>query len=514
MLERIPPDQLGPLVRVAIRRIQKRQTEAAPDVATMKPAAAQVTGTPLLGHAHPRIAPPMPEADLSAFHEACRLLGIVPLPWQDVAAHYLEARDPDGRRTFRDVVLLVARQNGKTEQIKPYIVRCLKAGLSVLHIAQNRDLPRDMFGAVAEGLSDSPELFPTRRGRTIWPRHGSGQEEIKLRNGGVYRIAASNRGGARGRSVDVLIIDETRELVDDDVMAAAKPTQTAADDPVTIYLSNAGDDDSVVLNGLRERARSGEDPRLAWLEWSAAPERAADDREGWAEANPSLGHFPNMLNELEAAYLASRLEGKTAHFETEHLCRWVPTMRESLVPADLWERCADAALPEPQRPVMAVSMDPDGRRASAAVAWRQPDGSIALRLELEATGDPIDTDKLGAYLRDRAKVLHVTETGFDPMTDAALARYLPRVESVVGTKYANACARFVSAVESGTLRWADAEAVTGDLLYTARKENDERGSFEAIRGKDDRPITAALAAIRAVWLASKPPVRHRITGGF
>ena len=44
---------------------------------------------------------------------------------------------------------------------------------------------------------------------------------------------------------------------------------TASADPQLVYLSNAGTDESVVLNHVRDRA--ADDPRLAYLEWSAAP---------------------------------------------------------------------------------------------------------------------------------------------------------------------------------------------------------------------------------------------------
>jgi hypothetical protein len=37
------------------------------------------------------------------------------------------------------------------------------------------------------------------------------------------------------------------------------------------------------------------------------------------------------------------------------------------------------------------------------------------------------------------------------------------------------------------------------------KPHDQSGSFQAVRSDDDRPITAALAAIRAVELAANPP---------
>jgi hypothetical protein len=463
----------------------------------------------LTGSPTPRLAPPVPaRSDVPGLIAVAEGMGIRLMPWQESAARYLTATTKDGRRLHREVCIVVARQNGKTALLKPYIVQALRAGLRVLHIAQTRELPREMFGTIADALSAEPELFPIRRGKVIWPRYGSGQEEIVLRNGGSYRIAASNRGGARGRSVDRLLFDELREMVDWDALSAAEPTLTMSQDPQTVYLSNAGTDESVVLNAIRARGLSHQDPGLAYLEWSAAPDREPDDREGWVEANPALGHFPQVLRELERSYTARRAEGQMGMFETERLCRWLKTMREPFLDLAAWARCR-AELTAPVHPSMAVSMDPSGKRASCAIAWRQPDGTIALRLLFDVPGDPIDTDLLGKDLRAAADRLHILTVGLDPMTDTALGSHFRKVEPIAGPKYANASARFVAVVEAGRLRWEDCAAVTDDLTWTARKEHNEKGAFEAVRGNDARPITATLAAIRAVWLASsaRPPGR-------
>ena len=73
-----------------------------------------------------------------------------------------------------------------------------------------------------------------------------------------------------------------------------------------------------------------------------------------------------------------------------------------------------------------------------------------------------------------------------------------------GGEFANASSQFANIVTAGKLRWSDADPVTDDLTWTASKPNGE-GAYHAVRASDDRPITASLAAIRAVWLASGPP---------
>lgn len=461
--------------------------------------------SPLLGRPTPRIAPPVPaKSEVPSLVAVAEGMGIRLMPWQETAARYLTALGPDGGRLYREVAIVVARQNGKTALMKPHIIRALRSGRRVLHIAQTRELPREMFGIIADALSQEPELFPKRRGKVIWPRYGSGQEEIKLLNGGSYRIAASNRGGARGQSVDDLLFDELREMVDWDALSAAEPTLTMSPDPQIVYLSNAGTDASVVLNAVRVRGLSGEDPSLAYLEWSADPDREPDDREGWAEANPALGHFPQVLRELERSYTARKAEGQMAIFETERLCRWVSSLREAFVDAQAWASCAAASFDAPVRPRMAVSMDPSGTRASAALAWSQGDGTIALRMLFDVTGSPIDATRLGRELREAERAHHVVATGYDPLTDRALADALRKAKPISGAQFANASSAFAVAVEGGRLRWRDCSAVTSDLTWTTRKENAERGSFEAVRGDDRHPVPAALAAIRAVWLASEP----------
>lgn len=456
------------------------------------------------GKERPRIAPPVPaRSDVKVFEQVATDIGITLMPWQRCAGRYIEATGPEGRHLYREVAIVAARQNGKSTLLVALIVKWLREGKRVIHTAQNRELPREVFGQVADILADDQTLFPERNGRRTRPRFANGQEEIRLANGGLYRIVAPTRGGARGHAgIDRVIIDELREMDTWDFVAAAKPTTTASPDPQIIYLSNAGEEDSVVLNALRDRA--GKDEALAYLEWSAAPDRAADDLEGWTEANPAIGHMPAVLETLRDEYRAASLSGTLALFEVEHLCRWVKSTRQALVEIAAWNLCAADELARAKRPVMGIAMDPGGTRASASLSWLQADGTVALRSLLEARGDPIDVQALGEDLRALAVSNRVREVAFDPMTDGELAKYFRVTHRVTGQEFANASAQFVNLVDAGKLRWQECSAVGDDLTWTARKSNDETGTFVAVRANDDRPITAALASIRAVWRASGP----------
>jgi len=465
---------------------------------------AERTPAAVVGHASPRIAPPLPlRHGLAEYRRQSADLDIVPMPWQETAARYVTALGHDDRWLYRDVAIVVARQNGKTTLTKPLIVARLKAGRHIMHIAQKRELPRIMFEAIADALEEYPDLFPRRRGKIIWPRRGAGSESIVLTNGGSYRIAAAIAGSSRGHSMDDLLIDELREMDTFEVINSAKPAQRFSLNPQTIYLSNMGTEQSVVLNSLRTRALS-DDPSLAYLEWSADPKYDAGDLAGWVQANPAISpEYPQVLRDLETDYVAAKLGGNMAGFETEALCRLVPSIRPRLVDEFAWAQCR-RPVGGPRAPVMAVSMTPDGTRAAAAMAWQMADGTIALRLVYDVTGSPIDVKALGEDISEDARKAGVIKVGIDPLTDAELAKYLRKPVKVTGQEYANASALFVNLITGGRLRWQDCEAVTDDLAWTARKDHDDTGHFQAVRMADDHSIPAALASIRAVWLASGP----------
>src|SRR5690606_6825515 len=126
------------------------------------------------------------------------------------------------------------------------------------------------------------------------PRRANGQQEFRTVSGTRYKIAAANRRGGRGLSVDLGIADELREQRDWTASSALSGATTARPNPLLIAISNAGDDGSVVLNSLRSAGLafidSGEGAdSLGLFEWSAPDDAEIDDRAGWAAANPALG---------------------------------------------------------------------------------------------------------------------------------------------------------------------------------------------------------------------------------
>lgn len=436
-------------------------------------------------------------------YRACAAcMGITLMPWQEIGAESMMATGLDGW-LYPEFAGITSRRNGKTELLLPRLHDDMDRGRHVIHTAQNRTLPRQVYMRMARHYEIA------HPNEVVHIKFGSGMEEIELRNGATYTIVAPQRG-ARGLGADTFILDELREFESDDILGAAVPTLGSSPDPQRIYLSNAGSDASVVLNDLKRRGEEGGDDMLAYLEWSAAPERSIDDRAGWLEANPAIGQPAHpagkrMMQTLEEDYRSLSPQ----RFETEHLCRWVISMQPRLVSEEAWMRC-QSKLEQPNRPAMAFNTDPSGKRASAAMSWQQTDGRIALVEVSEATGDPIDLPSYGADLKELKTKHGIHKVAFASWTDKDLARYIPGSEPLDAKEFANASENFARLIMSGRLAWEGASHITDDLSWTARKAHLESGAWTAVAATPERSITAVLAAIRATWLASAPRQLPRI----
>jgi hypothetical protein len=316
------------------------------------------------------------------------------LPWQRWwLIHALELR-PDGGFRFRTIVTLVARQQGKTWLLKVLALWAMYLGIArmVLGSAQSLDIARESWQGAVEMAADRPELAA----EVGDVRRANGEQCLTLINGARYRITASTGKAGRGLSVDLLILDELREHRDWAAWAALSKTTMARPNALTVCISNAGDDRSVVLNQLRDaalrtiaellsRIALGDyagaelvDDGLALFEWSAPDGCELSDPDGWAQAMPGLGHGTIT----EAAVRSAMATDSPAVFRTELLCQRVPTLDSAVDPA-AWKACADrggSLAPVRSRVALCLDVSPDFAHVTLVAGARLDDGRVRLEL--------------------------------------------------------------------------------------------------------------------------------------
>lgn len=335
-------------------------------------------------------------------------------PWQEwLVIHAGELLD-DGRPRFRQVLVLVSRQNGKTHVLVVlslfwlYIERVRL----VLGTSTNLDYARESWEKAVE-LADTTKALATAIPRN-GIRRANGEQTLSVNGGGRYKIAASNRRGGRSLTVDRLIMDELREHHDWSAYSAAVPATAAVPDAQIWMITNAGDDKSIVLNSLREQALAGDDPRLGIFEWSAPDGSEATDVEALAMANPNLGRRISLDSLMGDAVRAQAAGGdQLTSFLTENQCRYVPLLNPA-IDNEAWQKCLDpgdlAAVRENVAACLDISVDglhatlyaagqlADGRvRVDPIAAWTGRDAASQLRRDLDGWLEQVRPKVLGWF---------------------------------------------------------------------------------------------------------------------
>lgn len=317
-------------------------------------------------------------------------LGIEPLPWQRWLMIHAHELRPDGRFRFRTVVVLVARQNGKTTIVEGknlWKMFVLQVRL-VIGTAQNLDLSEESWDHAVDIVESIPELAA----EVAKVDKTNGKKALKLTNGSRWKIAAASRRGGRGLSGDDVNLDELREHQNWDSWGAVTKTTMARPNPQIWAFSNAGDDKSIVLNALLEQGRAAAehpetaDPTLGLFEWSAAddikctcgrpdnihtPNCRLRDPAARAQANPALG-YTVTVEALDSALTTD----PEAVYRTECMCQRVPDMRPDwvVVPEAVWRGLADSSSRRTGRVLFALDATPDATHAAIGVAGVRADG--------------------------------------------------------------------------------------------------------------------------------------------
>jgi hypothetical protein len=356
---------------------------------------------PRFGVEEPRIyTPPLrpltPDTSLgfSVIEFAEQVLELDLLPWQRwLLVHMLELL-PDGTLRFRTVVILMARQNGKStlSQVVALWFMYVYGVALVIGTAQDLDVAEEIWQGAVDLVEETPELDALKDNVV----RVNGKKALVLTTGERYKVKAANRRAGRGLSGDVILLDELREHQSWDAWGAITKTTMARAQALVLAMSNAGDATSVVLRYLRlmahaalgdpdglnqdddtlgdtpeEVALEDDDDTLALFEWSAPPGCGIRDRDGWAQANPSLGY---TITERTIA-AAARTDPEWI-FRTEVLCQWSEGTLEGPFPPGSWEACADEDSARAPGAPIALCVDVSWDRATSyvALASTRPDG--------------------------------------------------------------------------------------------------------------------------------------------
>lgn len=487
--------------------------------------------------------------------EFAGIVGVTLHPWQRWFLIHAFELLPSGRFRFRTIVLLVARQNGKSTLswlIALWFMYVREVRL-VLGTAQDLDLAEEIW-SIAVAVATDEEANPELADEVIKLIETNGKKELRLANGSRYKVKATSRRAGRGFTGDLIMLDELREHQSWNAWSAITKTTMTRLDALVLGMSNAGDATAVVLRHLRRIGHlalgdpdgtfaeddgqtesfddDGEavnseriDAAIGLFEWSAPPGCDTWDRDAWAQANPSMNHPGGVLESQLAAYCATDPEWE---FRVECLCQWSEFVAEGPFPPGSWAAGIDPAstIPDDAPVYYGVDVSADRTTSYIAVVGQRADGPWHAEVVASRAG----TDWVAGWFADRA-----TEDA--PMQVAVQARGAPATSLIValsavphlevvewgGVDLGNATAWLYDEVKASLGRdpdddpdRLDPDAVADGLRHLPQPALDVAAAqaipkllsdggmaWDRVRSPGD--IAPLVAVNAALWLAMAPP---------
>jgi len=428
------------------------------------------------------------------------------LPWQEYVLTDLLKVDKGGKWRRKTSLLLVARQNGKTHLARIRILAGLFVfgEMNIVAMSSNRGMALDTFRKVVDVIEDNPHLMA----QVKQIRVANGQESVELLSGARYEIVAATRDGSRGKTADLLYIDELREI-DEDSWTAARPITRARPNSQIFMTSNAGDAFSTVLNDLRSRALSYPPSTLGFWEYSADDFAKINDRDAWYQANPALGYLIDEET-IEEAIATSSVEAS----RTETLCQWVSALK-SPWPYRAFEDLTmqDLKIEPGRATIFGMDISVNKKMASLVAGQMQDDGKIAVGVIAQFESQvAIDELKMAIEVHEWAMKYKPRLICFDKYSSMSVAERLSqsghKIQDMSGTVFYQACSDLYDAIVNARIVHIGQASLVDSMNNCAAKETD--AGWRIVRRKSAGDVSAAISLAMVVHQLLKPQSKPQI----
>jgi phage terminase large subunit-like protein len=435
-------------------------------------------------------------------------LGINLMEWQKYVCIHGHKVRADGRWAHSELGLIMARQQGKSTLMMLRILTGMFVWGEGLQLASAHRLTTSLetFRQIVALMEANPKL--EKEVKKIRWQHGA--EEIELFGNRRFVVKAANNA-ARGLSKpETIHLDELREYKDEDAWSSMRYSMMAAKNPQVWIYSSAGDQHSVILNKLRERAlvsATTNDP-IGWFEWSAEPDApillpsGEMNWQAFAQANPSLGITIHPDN------LKAVINDPPDIVRTEVLAQWVDTIN-SAIDAQKWGLCQTNPIPlDPEKETwFGLDLSPD-RKFGALVATQKLPGEKFNLVLLHTWSNDYSINDL-AVANDIAPYVrkyNVQTVAYSKRTAQAVAsRLVPAgipITDMDGAIYAESCDRWLGAINSHRLQHGGQDELTQQTLSAAKLPYGD-GSWIIGRRASRVAVCAAVASALATYFATQ-----------
>lgn len=311
------------------------------------------------------------------------------MAWQRMVLEVACEVDERGRFVYREVVITVPRQSGKTTLL---LCKCTHRCLAwqrqvVVYSAQTRNDSRKKWeDDYLEQLDHSPFNGRFRARKT------NGNEAIIWKaTRSRFGITSTTEKAGHGSTLDEAYIDEAFSFQDARLEQAFKPAMITRPNAQTWIVSTAGTEKSLYLQGKVERGRavveSGVQEGMAYFEWAADPdEEDYGNPEVWRTCMPAL-HWPDCTVDCtehtvwEEAVQADYLSMDLNEFRRAYLNQWCPAETHvPIVDPEVWQGLAKKRATWKGQTAFGIAVNPERTSASIGASGEARDGRLVVEV--------------------------------------------------------------------------------------------------------------------------------------
>lgn len=457
-----------------------------------------------------RYTPPLSENFTAAIDPWLPLLrivwrgafGYVLEEWQETLLRHATEVYPDdhpraGQLRFRQVVVSLGRQNGKSEIAAALGLWALLAFTAayVVGIASSREQAALVYKRTLQAIQANPAL--ARRFERMTDTRG-----ISSKAGSLYELKAAKGAALQGIPVRLAVCDELH-LLKPELWSALVAGTGARADTLVAGITTAGDDDSALLLDLYERGATAiGDPttRLGFFVWEAPEARVPDDDDELLEflamANPSLAS-----GRIDAEAMLSDVRSLPETDVLRYRLNVFTKRSSSFIPGPLWHagaRQIEETLPA-GRPVFTIDRTPDWGFATISatvkvdgIVWTELVASI-VKPSLEQLVD------ICTRLNAHSPLIFAADSySLRPLLDELKRRGMPTFAATLGD-ITSASALFYALLSKGRLRHADEPLLAHQIPRTVRKNVGD--AFRVSRKDSGIEIDAVMATLLGAYVA-------------
>ncbi len=259
------------------------------------------------------------------------------MPWQHEVNGITTEQTPEGRFAYRQAVIEVMRQQGKTVDLLAMMIhRALRRpGTQISYTAQTRLDARHRLLDVWWPVIERSKLR-----RFIDVRKGSGSEAYLFRNGSMLGLVSGTQTSGHGDNLDLGVIDEAWAQSDDHLEQAMRPAMMTRDAQLWI-VSAAGTEKSAYFRGKvedgRARAEMGVTEGGCYIGYSFADDEDPADPVTWRRRMPALG-----ITVSEETVKTDLGLMDLAEFRRAYGCQWPEVAKPGwdIIEQDTWAKAA------------------------------------------------------------------------------------------------------------------------------------------------------------------------------